>query len=331
MSHTLCRALILTTLLVGGPALAQDTATVPPPPSDPNQAIWSEPEILVIGRLRGPAMWKLTSGDSTVYILGSMPVMKKRYGWDQGRVSFILKNAHIYLSKPEAKANPMLVMSLAASRNLGFGKTLDSVLPGDLNRRFNKLVTSYGLNPKSYAKSRPLWAVLQLRHDVYDKAELTTTEPEKTIARMAKARNTPTKPVAVYNVDAYLKRVNNFSRAEEMSCVANMLSEIEFSTRYAKTATDAWAQADIATVRAYMVNSASDACLEGQSSTALALNRMVDDNVKAIEANLKTPGKSIVVMPLGALLRKDGALERLRAKGIEISDPEGEATPAPTR
>jgi hypothetical protein len=64
-------------------------------------------------------------------------------------------------------------------------------------------------------------------------------------------------------------------------------------------------------------------CLE-QSAVFDALEtRSVADTVAAIDAALARPGKTLAVFPLGDLLRRDGALDRLRAQpGVTVTAPD---------
>jgi hypothetical protein len=49
--------------------------------------------------------------------------------------------------------------------------------------------------------------------------------------------------------------------------------------------------------------------------------RNIAEYVSAIDAALNRPGKAIVVIHMGPLLRKNGVLERLQALDIEIEHP----------
>jgi hypothetical protein len=49
--------------------------------------------------------------------------------------------------------------------------------------------------------------------------------------------------------------------------------------------------------------------------------RNIAEYVSAIDAALDRPGKTIVVIQMGPLLRKAGVLERLQARSIAIEGP----------
>jgi hypothetical protein len=282
---------------------------------------WSAQEITVVGRLPGPALWKLKSATSEVYVLGAMPVMVKRAQWDMSRIERIMGSADLFLTRPEGRIGPIAVATLMAKKNLGFGHKLSTELPPDLSRRFFKMVSANGFDPKRYEKDLPIWAAMKLRDDIYDKTNLSVTDPEKVLQRMAKAKGVKMQPMSTYSAASMLGKITGYSRGEQMACVANILNEIDFTAQYTKYATDFWGAGNLKGVHDYSVNSATIACLEGDPSTAGMVQKTIDDTVETLSGALKTPGKTLIVLPMDALLRKGGALEQLRAKGVEISEP----------
>jgi len=284
--------------------------------------VWAEPEIIVVAHPKGPAVWKLKSGTAVVYVLGAMPVMQKRAQWDMGRMDYLSKNVDLFLTKPEARIGVMGALTLSTQMNLGFGESLDSVLPTDLARRFKNMAKAYGLDYKKYANLKPIAAAIRLRDDIYDKAELSTSDPEKVIVRMAKAAKTTMRPVASFSAADVLGKITHFSRGEQLACTTNILNEVDFATQYAKTATNYWGKGDVRDALKYQVNSAALNCLEGDASTARVLDRTIDESVAQLDDQLKKGGKALIILPMSTLLAKDGVLAKLRAKGVEISEPE---------
>ena len=77
-------ALVLAAGLCARPAAAQ----TPPPPATPPAAV-DDPdaalveELVVRGRLPGPAWWRVSDADTTVYVLGAPSLAPKRMEWDR--------------------------------------------------------------------------------------------------------------------------------------------------------------------------------------------------------------------------------------------------------
>ncbi|MDC7683155.1 TraB/GumN family protein [Asticcacaulis sp. BYS171W] len=300
-------------------AQAQETITTGPAVRDGEEWIT---EVTVTARLPGPALWKVKKGESEVYILGAMPVMTKRIPWNSNRVERVIGLSNVLLTAPEAKGGIIGITKLQLNKGLPMGKTLDQVLPPALITRFNAVAAAHGLDATKYRKSAPLWAVAALRQDVYDKVGIATRDPEKTLLRFAKDKKLKTKPVGSFSVAKAIGRVDAFTTAQENACVAATLDEIEFATAHSRAATEAWAIGDLKTVQRLSPDSAMLACLEGAPNTSAMLGKTVTQTVESIDTALKTPGKSLIVLPLSALLVKGGALQQLEAQGAVITTPE---------
>jgi uncharacterized protein YbaP (TraB family) len=312
------KVILALSLSLCGPSLkanAQDMA------SPPSEETWNR-EVVIKANFQGPAMWRVTKGKSQVYILGAMPIMTKRIPWDQARVEKIIKQSNLLLTTPEARIGPIALTRLQLDKRLPLGQKLDEVLPPDVSKRFYALVEAHGLDRKRYKTASPLWAVAALRQDIYDKNNIATRDPEKTLIRLAKAQNLKTKPVGSFSASKAISKVANFSRAEDLACVRATLDEIEFSLLHAKTATEAWAVADLKSVQRLSPDSAMLACLEGAKSTSAMLDSTIDQTVDSINVALEAPGRSLMVLPLSALLSQNGALKRLESQGAIISIPE---------
>ena len=74
--------LLVATLLIAAPACAQ-VALNParPDPNDPDATLVEE--LVVTARLPGPAWWRVSDGDTTVYVLGAPSVAPKHQEWDR--------------------------------------------------------------------------------------------------------------------------------------------------------------------------------------------------------------------------------------------------------
>ena len=303
------------------PVMAQDTAN-PGAATGTAEDDWGNAPIIVTAHFAGPALWRVKKGDSEVYIVGGLPVMEKRLEWDRGRVGRVLDRSNVLLVSPKARGGVFGFAAWQMTKGNGLFKSLYDVLPGDVGGRFWRIATKNGLDPKKYAKDSPVYAVMRLRDDVYEKQGLSTNDPEKMLIFMARDRHTPMKPVATYSAAGLVGKLNDMSQGDKMRCVTATLSEIEFATGHAQTASRAWATGDLNTARANSPNSATLACLEGTGSTRAMLERATNDTVGAINEALSKPGKSVVAFPLSILLRPNGALDQLKAEGAEISEPE---------
>lgn len=315
---------LIALLLIAGPAAARtqyDTMSpVQAPPEGTAADEWGE--VTITHHYPGPALWRVKKGNSEVYIVGGLPVMEKRLEWDRSRVGKILDSANVLLTSPKAKGGVMGFAAWQMTKGNGLFKSLFDVLPSDVGGHFWRTAKKNGFDPNDYAKDSPVVAVMKLRDDIYEKHGLSTNDPEKMLIFMARDRHTPMKPIATYSAANLIGKLNGMSKTDKFQCVTATLNEIDFATGHAAAASRAWAIADLNTARANTPNSATLACLEGAGSTREMLDRATDDTVRAINDALGRPGKSVVAFPLSILLRPNGALDRLRAQGLEVAEPE---------
>ncbi|MCA1936392.1 MAG: TraB/GumN family protein [Asticcacaulis sp.] len=313
------KSVCLAALILSAPvAFAQETISESATVKDGEEWVT---DVVVTARLPGPALWRVRKGDSEVYVLGAMPVMTKRIPWDSKRVERVIGLSNVLLTAPEAKGGLIGGARLLMDRRLPLGKKLDEVLPPDLSKRFYTLADTYGLDREKYKKLSPIWAAATLREDVYDKAGIATRDPEKTLLRFAKAQKLKTRPSGSFSVAKTLGRIDDFSAQQQAHCVAATLDEIDFAVKNARAATEAWAVGDLKAVQRLSPDSALLACLEGAPSTKAMLGQSVEQTVGAINNALGTPGKSLIVLPLSALLTPGGALQQLEQQGATVTTP----------
>jgi hypothetical protein len=74
-------------------------------------------------------------------------------------------------------------------------------------------------------------------------------------------------------------------------------------------------------VRANTSQTLLDRCLLQLPSLQAMLDQGVQEGVSTIEAALKRPGQSVAVIDLTFLLRADGVLDQLKARGDEVTVP----------
>src|ERR1700689_3314496 len=106
-------------------------------------------EILVIGEQPGPAMWRVTKGDHTLWILATLEPLPKDMVWHSKSVDERIAASQLVLSPPELSAHVgffrsmTLVPSLLHARHAPNGQTLEQSLPHDLYMRWLALRVKY--------------------------------------------------------------------------------------------------------------------------------------------------------------------------------------------
>lgn len=283
---------------------------------------WTDTPVIVSAQLSGPALWRVKRGNSEVILIGLLPVFPKSPAWKTRRVENALRGAQGLITPPVSKAGIGDMFLLMRVKSLPGNQELRSVLPPDLYNRYQATAARAGVSIRAFAHDKPVWAGARLRKDVLTRYGLSDQEPVDTISRLARRQNVPVRVAARYRLSPVLKDVDSMSDEAGRYCLQRTLDDIDFDLDRAPKAAAAWAAGDMRAVLANYHGSALMDCLEGSGKGAAMMERSVDDTVDAIDEALTHPGKTVALFPLAPLLRKGGALDRLRTQGDAITSPE---------
>ena len=103
-------------------------------------------EITVIGRYPGPPLWKVTSGDRTLWLFGDLTPVPKGLDWDPRNAERVIERAGAVITSPRVGAgtlNPIRLFRLFRdARRLirnPEGTTLADQMPPELYARYTAL------------------------------------------------------------------------------------------------------------------------------------------------------------------------------------------------
>ena len=300
-------------------AAAQTTADTPTAAA-PVARPWSDiTEVVVRAHAPGPAMWKLTRGDATVWVMGTLHVAPKAITWDATRFRRILTGAHVLILPRIIQDDPVSEQDMELSGS----KQLSDVVSAPAYTRFQSDLQQENFDglPNGLAY-QPAWAGVWLIGHVYQAHGITTHIVPPEVATYAAQSG-----VAVKYVDRHTNRLQarQYSRMDKTAgeaCLDDYLDGIDHDLTTVDLMGKAWAEGDVPTILANHREPAWVKCFLAQPKYAQTYETYaVDDMVKAVDDALKMPGKSVAVMPLSDLLRRDGILDRLRAEGVTITAP----------
>ncbi|WP_304755111.1 TraB/GumN family protein [Phenylobacterium sp.] len=312
LTALVCGLLLLATPLVGA---AQTPDSLP---QDPDAVLIEE--LVVTAREIGPAWWRVSDGDSTVYVMGVPSVIPKGSGWDASVLERRLEGANrVILPFNNASVNlltaPGAVVSLVRLRS---SSPFEESLGEPLRARFVAARTQAGQGADRYKTRNGMAAALLLVSDYRDAARLTAADPAKTIGRMAAARGIRVE-AKTYDAAPLLAAVVRTPAEAQRACVLEALAAVEAGPGSAQAAARAWAWGQVRDAlggeRSY------ERCIAAAPGAADLDARLKADQTAAIVAALRQPGHSIAVVQLRPLLAQGGVLDRLGALGYEIRTP----------
>ncbi len=307
---TFARPLALLALLLAGPANAQV--------ADPDSVLVEE--LVVTGRLPGPAWWRVSDADTTVYVMGAPSLMPKSLAWDQSVLLRRLEGAsRVILPFNQVSINVLTVPGAAINLIRMRSKTSfeDSLSPAQKGR-FVAVRTAAGQPADRYRLKNGLAAGLILVGDYREASRLTAADPAKTVRRLAKARRLKTEE-KTYDVGGLLGQVVRTPQAAQQACLNDALDEAEAGPAGFRRAGEAWAQGDVR--GALSAERGFEKCLAAAPGASALDARFKADQAGAIARALKVPGHAVAVVPLRPLLAQGGVLDQLRSQGFSVKTP----------
>ncbi len=310
-------------LLPFGPAVAQPPA-VPAPEAvaADDQSVVVE-ELEVLGRPPGPAMWRAVRGGSEVVILGEVRPLPHSLVWDTRRVERALEGAKFLLLSPQPHIGAVdaVALKLGLGGTVKSGTDLDASLPPDLRAHFDRARERALQKPKRYAGLKPAVAGFMLIGDYREAAGLSGAKPGSTLEKLARKKGVKVRTISDFRLGPLAKSAANLSDAENRACLGEALVQNDHEADHAIEVAKAWAVGDLRTVRAQYSTEVIERCLLRIPSAATLREQGVADTVRTLNDALSKPGKTVAVVDLGFLLRRNGVLDRLQAGGATISVP----------
>jgi len=311
-------ALALAVGLAAAPAAAQAPVAPPAAIDDPDATLVEE--LVVRGRLPGPAWWRVSDADTTVYVLGVPSLAPKRMEWDRAIFERRLEGANVVIL-PFVNVRAKVGGSIGTAVNLmrlRSGGPFEARLDPATRARFVAVRARLGQDAKHYGTSNPLAAGVQLAIDYRDQSQLTNMDPAKLVRLLAQRKRVKVIEKS-YDLGPQLGGILRTPASTGRICFDEVLAQAEAGPGATLAAARAWAVGD---VEGALTNERTyERCLATISGGRSYDERTKADTAGAIAAALKQPGHAIVLVPLRPLLAQNGVLERLRAQGFTVKTP----------
>lgn len=331
--------MLLCLLLLGcGGAAAQ---ALPAAAAPAEEEIVDMDTLVVSGAQPGPGMWKVSRGENTLYILGTLSPLPRRMEWIPDEVEKTIAQAQAVIDPPSVDFDAgvgffrgmLLLPSLLKARRDPQGRTLQETLPPELYARWALLKQRYIGRDAGVERWRPIFAAQELYEAAIRRAGLSQKNiVTPVVERAARKHRVPRVSTRVEYKVANAKatiREFNATALDDVACFEKTLARIETDLGAMRERANAWAVGDVAALRNLAQEDQFVACINAVIETDLARKLGAEDLrarlsgawMAAAEDALARHEVSFATLPMPFLLRPDGFLERLRAKGYAIEEP----------
>lgn len=306
-----------------------------------NEPVVDLQTVVVTGLQPGPGLWRVSRGDHVLWILGTVTPLPRDIEWDTNAVEKAVARSQQVILAPsvEVKADTgffgklALIPSALRARRNPDGRTLQQILAPAEYARWQSLKTRYIGRGAGIEQWRPVFAALQL----YDKAirksgmrhgGFVSPVVEKLAKRYRVATIDPQLVVTVAQPKQVLKEFAETS-LDDTECLVLTLDRIEGDLGRMAERANAWSIGDIDGLRDLPDGNQFTACSAAFTGAALARRLGIDDIpqqlrakwIAAAERALASNRSTLAILPMSQLLRDDGYLADLRARGYEVASP----------
>lgn len=321
------------------------TAAAAPPIATPTAAIdgpISDMETLVVsGVLPGPGMWKVSRGDNVMWVLGTLSPLPKKMEWVSKDVEAALAQSQEIIWQPALSINAdvgmfrglMLVPKALGARKNPDGATLKEVVPADLYARWTPLKLKYVGRDAGIESWRPMFAAMKLYEEAMDDTGLVRSGIVGPVLQRAVKRHrlTETAPTVKLTISDPKQALTEFreTRMDDLDCFRRTLDRIETDIDAMRERANAWAVGDIDSLRALPYSDQNEACMRAAMESSAAQKRGARDFdaemrklwMEAAEKALAKNAVTFSVLPMREVLKADGYLAQLQAKGYTVEAP----------
>lgn len=282
------------------PALAQTQTAAPAAPAP---AVAGHPEMWVA---KGPA--------GTVYMLGSFHLLKPGTNWQDDRVAKAMAASdHIWFEVADFD-DQALAQSLVFKYGVYSAPELSQHLTPDETAKLTAALTRHGMTIDSIQRFKPwLVAIVLVQKSAVDAGFDAAGGVDLTLFRQAKAAG---KTVTGFeNLDFQFNLLAHLDDKDGLSFLDATLKDDSEGTAKLNTMADAWLKGDEAVMTREVVTTLQ------KETPDLYQKMLVSRNtawLPQVEALLKAPGTSFVVVGDGHMLGADGLVARLKADGMTV-------------
>ena len=261
-----------------------------------------------------PAMWVVKDADSTVYLLGTIHVLKPGVHWRSEKLDAALKSSDEYWMEADIEADPAIAQTYAMNFGMDSRRSLASTV-GEANfAKFIELAKGYDIPTEQLHQMRPwLASMLLARAQVVSTGYDQELGVDRTLEREAMTAGKPIKPFETASEQlGYLAEMPDKIAAEML---IQTLDEVEEGVEIVDELQAAWLAGDVKQLQRIGPDKMRK---EAPELFDAILVRRNTNWVKQIDAMLKGAGTQFIAVGAAHLVGKDSVPDQLGKLGYKV-------------
>lgn len=275
----------------------------------------AEPRAVPQAQGSGPALWVIRDADSTLYLFGTVHVLRPTTAWGSARVDAAFASADdvwFEISNPDDQAALMpLIQQYGVSPDHQLSHLITT---GQLNL-LDSAARSIGSNAVRMDVFRPWLAALTLSVAPLTRAGY---DPQSGVELTLKARaDAAGKPVHGFEtIDKQVRILANMPKSEQLAFLGSTLESFEHATVELDQMVEAWAIGDVAALEAVAVD---EMRLESPGLYRALLVERNADWADQIQTLLAGSGTVFIAVGAAHLAGDDSVQDILEDRGVAVS------------
>lgn len=265
--------------------------------------------------LAQPAFWVVKDADSTIYLLGTVHLLKPETVWKTDKLLAAMNEAkQLWLELPTTDPQAMApeMMQLVVKYGMSPGVPLSRDLTPDEMKTLDQAAQVAGLTASQLNVFRPWFAALTISNAAMVRAGYDPSSGvDMNVEAIFKADDI--KPNGLENAEQQIKVFASMTREQELEYLRTTMEEYEKASTELDQMVEQWSHGDLAGLEQMFVTDMKTETPDLYE--ALLLNRNANW-VMQIQEMLKGKGVIFIAVGAGHLIGPDSVLAMLKAKGI---------------
>lgn len=264
-----------------------------------------------------PALWRIQDADSTIYLFGTVHLLRPDLDWRSEKVNAAFAQAQaVYLETPSDLGDP--TAAAAIIRRLGAeppGRVIAAAVTDPAERaRLAAAAKDAGLDPKEFEQVRPWFAAVRLSVAA---AVAEGQSPDAGVDRALEAEAKQAGKALRYfeSFEEQLSFLAGLSPEAERTFLITTLRQMDEQKALSDQMDDAWVRGDVAAMERLLPNSIAEA---GPEVFAAVLTRRNLNWVDVLEQEMKGSGVVFVAVGAAHLVGPGSVVEELEKRGYTV-------------
>jgi len=311
-------------LFLAGVALAAEQGAEAPP-----EAL---EVVLVTGEQPGPGLWRISSDDHVLWILGEVAPQPRKVTWRSRRFEALLDKSQEVLLDFSGVMWPNKLQEDAETRirKLPAGQRLKDVVSPELYARADAARKLYG-TPETIDVLRPFYAARRILMSALRKMDMekrfSASFTVRKLARRANVRITYLETPG----QTHEEHLRNITQGSTVPCLEMMVAIVEDGGSGLRRLANAWSVGDISALRqlvplyalqpTHQESTCTVALYGGEQRANEFVARRTEAWLREAERALRENKSTMAVVSMAELFAPDGYLAALRARGYKVVEP----------